>query len=124
MTNHPEDFLPLTQLGFSKTSALCYGALYASSWQTAGSLAKLLKKPRASIYRALAQLEERGFVERDKDELFPEVTNFSAIRLDKALENMAIYQRRAIKELIDTQIENSIQQQTIIGARIIDRDWR
>ena len=120
----PEDFLPLIQLGLGKTAAYCYGALSIESWQTAGNLAQLLKKSRASVYRALAELEQKGFVERHKYEMAPDVTQFSAVRLDKALENLAIYQRCAVRGLTDYQIERSIKQQVTIGARIIDRDWR
>lgn len=92
------DFSVLKGLGLAKTDIASYRALCLEGPQTAGSLAKSLKKPRASVYHALEQLELSGFVERTKVEIFHQATRFRAVRLDKALENLAIYQRRAVHQ--------------------------
>lgn len=118
------DFLPLKQLGLRGTAIVCYETLYLKGSQTAGDLAKLIEKPRTSVYDSLVQLEQKGFVERHKREIFHQVTRFRAIRLDKALENLAIYQRRAVQDLIDYQIERSLKRESSVRAQIIRKDWR
>ena len=91
------DFLILKQLGLRENAIACYEVLYMEGSQSARDLARAANKPRTSVYHALSQLEQRGFVRRDKIEIFHEATRFTAIRLDKALENLAIYQRRAVQ---------------------------
>jgi predicted transcriptional regulator len=118
------DFLPLKQLGLRDTAIACYEALYLREPLTVGNLAKFIKRPRTSVYHALSQLEQKGFVERDKNEVFHQVTRFRAVRLDKALENLAIYQRRAVRDLIDYQVKRSIERQASLRLPILRRDWR
>jgi len=118
------DFSSLERLGLRSTAVACYKTLYLNGPLTAGRLAKAINKPRTSVYYALAQLERQGFVERNKDEIFHHVTKFRAIRLDKALENLAIYQRRTVQELVDYQIKRSIKRQAGLGLPVSRKDWR
>lgn len=127
MNDHEDnkpDFLKLKQLGLSHTAIACYEALYVNGPQTVGDLAKFIKKPCASAYYALSQLERKGFVDGEKIEIFHQVTRFRAIRLDKALENLAIYQRRAVQGLVDYQVGRSIRQQAGLKTPVSRKDWR
>ena len=118
------DFSVLKQLDLTKVAVASYEALYTEGSQTAGSLAELIDRPRVSAYRALDQLERKGFVQRDKVEIFHEVTRFRAVRLDKALESLAIHQRRAVQDLVDYQIEQSIRRQAGLKTPVSRKDWR
>jgi sugar-specific transcriptional regulator TrmB len=118
------DFSILGRLGLAKTEIVSYEALYLQGPRTAGELAKSIKRPRTSVYHALDRLIRSGFVERDKVEIFHQPSRFSAIRLDKALENLAIYQRRAVRELVDYQIGRSIRQQAGLNTSVQRKDWR
>lgn len=106
------DFAVLKRLGLARMDILCYEALFAGGPQTAGDLAKSLKKPRTSVYHALDRLKQSGFVKSEKIEIFHRVTRFRAVRLDRALEDLAITQRRAVQKLVDYQIEMSVRRQT------------
>lgn len=113
MTDHVKkpNFLTLKQLGLRENAIICYEALYMLGAQTASKLAESIEMPRTSVYHALGQLEEKGFVKREKIDVLHMVTEFQAIRIDKALESLAVYQRLAVREIIDYQIERSIEQQ-------------
>lgn len=118
------DYNDLDRLGLSRTAIACYAALAENGPGTAGELAKRLGRPRTSVYHALNKLLIWGYVESSKSIVLPQATRFRAVRLDKALENLAIYQRRAVRELIDLQIEKSIKSQTLLGLKGARRDWR
>lgn len=117
------DYKILSLTGLSPLPIICYEALYEMGPDTAGKLAADIKRPRTSVYHALARLEQMGFVQRSKLEIFHQVTRFRAVRLDKALENLAIYQRQGLAKLIEYQIEQSIKIQSTLRAHP-QRDWR
>jgi sugar-specific transcriptional regulator TrmB len=104
------DYNQLRHLSLSRTAIACYQNLYEFGATSARELADRLQKPRTSIYHSLNKLEVTGFVERHKSRIYPEVTHFSAVRLDKAMENLAVYQRRAVGEIVEQQVERSIRQ--------------
>lgn len=98
----------LRALGLSKAAIACYESLCRDGITHAGQLAQRLNKPRSTLYTALKKLERMGFVENLK--VSASHTLFRPIRLDRALENLAIYQREAVAKVIQQQIEQSIQQ--------------
>jgi hypothetical protein len=52
----------------------------------------------------------------------PEVTHYRAVRLDKALENLAIYQRRVVRSITEEQIERPLK---LLGnSKTLGKDWR
>jgi predicted transcriptional regulator len=114
----------LVRLGLSKLAVCCYGQLAEHGPITAGQLAKELGRARSSIYHALQKLELWGFVKAGKSQLLPEATRFKAVRLDKALENLAIHQRQAVRNLMNLQIEKSIKLQSLLNLSLLERDWR
>jgi sugar-specific transcriptional regulator TrmB len=115
------DYSNLRKLGLSETATLCYENIYEAGFTTAGRLAKRLKRSRAGVYDALGRLEEWGFIERQTP-ILPEVTHFKAVRLDKALENLAIFQRQLVRDVVEQQIELSIRRQR--RKNTARRDWR
>lgn len=54
----------LTEIGFTKTQAKLYLALIRIGKTNIKSLSKHVDTPRQEIYRALSELQEKGFVER------------------------------------------------------------
>jgi len=118
------DYQQLRQFGLTPLEVECYAKLYTNGTSTAGKLAWEMGKARTSVYHALAKLEKFGFVDRSKEAMFHEVTRFRAVRLDKALENLAIYQRRAAQPIIDYQIERSLRFQIGRYAVHVKQDWR
>lgn len=118
------DYSSLKLLALGKNAATCYQSLDSQGSATALELSRRLDSPKRSVYHALNKLQNMGFVET-LGFYTPHVSYFRAVRLDKALENLAIYQRRVVCELINKQIERSINQQTHAGrVRISKRDWR
>ena len=111
----PANYKDLQKLGLSQTAVKCYESLFKDGHASASQLAKRLQKPRTSIYHALEKLELQGFVERKKRPGW--VTHFTVVRLDKALENLAIYQRRVVAAITTEQVERSIRQQLVLNQR-------
>lgn len=97
----------LKVLGLSRTAIACYQCLCENGTASIQQIAARLELPTSSLYVVARALERLGFVESFK---IPEApTFFSTIRIDKALENYAIYQRRAVAKLIEHQVEKAIQ---------------
>jgi sugar-specific transcriptional regulator TrmB len=78
-----------------------YEQLYNSSYLTATDLAKQLGCSRSNIYPVLKKLETRGFVTSLKTKLMP--TMFFSVRIEHALDQLVIYQRLAMLDIIRQQ---------------------
>ncbi len=93
----------LRDFGFSQTALACYEDLFEHGGASAGQLAERSGKPRASLYRALRQLEAKGFVTAVKTEGQP--SYFYATPVETALRRYIDYQWRAAGKLIDEQAD-------------------
>jgi sugar-specific transcriptional regulator TrmB len=115
------DYSALSKLGLNKTAVACYESLYKDGSSKASELSKKLHLSQRGVYYALKKLQEWGFIE-DLNSILPEVTHYRAVRLDKALENLAIYQRRVVRSITEEQIERSLK---LLGnSNTLGKDWR
>ncbi|HEX7633640.1 MAG TPA: helix-turn-helix domain-containing protein [Candidatus Saccharimonadales bacterium] len=101
------DYSKLHELGFSQTAALCYGALIESGTSSLSRVVENMQKPRASVHRALKQLEGKGFATSHKNSTYP--TLYRAVPISQAIENLAVYHRRQLKQIIEEQAATAIR---------------
>jgi DNA-binding response OmpR family regulator len=89
--------IDFTDFGLTKTQAKIYTTLVALGSGLASDIAALSRIRREEIYRAMSELEKRGIVTR----ILGAPRKFSAIRPEKAIENLTKAKLKAIKEEID-----------------------
>ena len=89
----------LRQLGLSKSAATCYWLLVRKlpKAMSVSHITKETSLSTASLYRALHELEIKGFVETI---LLAAPQSFRAIPLSEALDNYALHQRQLAQPLI------------------------
>lgn len=91
----------LQNFGLSKAAAVCYESVFRHGGASAQQLVERLDMPRASLYRALKQLETKGFVVAVKSERQP--TYFYAEPVESALQRYTDHCWRTARKLIDEQ---------------------
>ena len=101
------DYRKLEKLGFSASAARCYENLLKDGYTNLSSLQKRTGLPKTNIYRALKQLQERGFVEAVKISTTPR--HYRAVPIDRAIENLALFYRRELKSIIEEQAKTAIE---------------
>jgi sugar-specific transcriptional regulator TrmB len=101
------DYKKLEKLGFSKAAAICYEELIKNGTAKIPDIEKRTTVSTASIYRALKQLEQKGFVEATKISTTP--VYYRAVPIDRAIENLALYHRRELKTIIEEQARTAIE---------------
>jgi sugar-specific transcriptional regulator TrmB len=96
-------YLLLKSLGFSKNMVACYASLHSSGAATALELADRIHISQTSIYRPLRKLEARGFITSLKTPPHPRY--YYSVKLVKALDYFADYQRALLKPLLKVEKE-------------------
>ena len=97
MLSETDEARALSQLGLTITQAKIYLTLLKTGRTTAGILETLTKTPRPEIYRTLAELQEKGLVEKEITQPY----SFLATPIQIALQTLAIQKREDYRRYIN-----------------------